>query len=87
MAMALIIMLGGLFYIQYGIAKIDRDVGRMRKRFQMASEKFDVVVKNRFTGKVAEVHNDVSLNKVFSIEDWYFFEFWIEVIVMKVEGN
>lgn len=28
--MALIIMLGGLFYIQYGIAKIDRDVGSVK---------------------------------------------------------
>lgn len=43
--------------------------------------KFDVIVKNRFTGKVYEVHENVGINFVYQTQDVYFFKFWAKVII------
>ena len=44
---------------------------------------YGVIVKNRFTDKVYEEHENVGINFVYQTQDAYLFKFWAKVIVYE----
>ena len=46
--------------------------------------KYNIIVKNRFTGKVLERHSNKSVNFLFETQDVYMLAFWIKIEAMEV---
>lgn len=45
--------------------------------------KYGISVKNRFTGKIYEEHDFISLNDVYKVQDAYMFMPWVKMTVWR----